>query len=78
MRKSALAARAIVAGALADDLAFDGILALKTGISLAFVDQQFLGEITRIALRVDEVAQGGAAAPDGVGQDVADGWIPDM
>src|SRR5687768_537577 len=69
---SALAVPAPDRGALADAGLLERPAAARAGLAAAAIGRQLLLEIARRAVRADEVAQGGAAALDGVGQDVLD------
>jgi ligand-binding sensor domain-containing protein/signal transduction histidine kinase len=51
----------------------DGGAAALAGFAFATVDEQFLFEITGLAIGFQEIAQRGAAAFDGMGEDAANG-----
>src|SRR5207342_3515318 len=59
-------------GALADHPVAQGPATAAAGLALAPVDRQLLLEVTRRAIGVDVVAQGRAAARDGLAQDRSD------
>src|SRR5690606_17293745 len=61
---SALTVAAPHAGALADGGLLERAGAGRAGLAAATVDRQLLDEIAGIAVRADEVAQGGAALAD--------------
>src|SRR5690606_9058530 len=65
-----LAARAPGAGALADAGLAQRGPAGRAGQAAAAVDRQFLLEVAGRTVGVEEVAQGGAAAGDGVTEDL--------
>src|SRR5688572_4978517 len=67
---STLAAGAPGGSAIAHPAVADAAAADPAAFALAAVDEQFLLEIARCAVGAEEVAQGGAAAGDGVGQDL--------
>src|ERR1041384_3131597 len=69
---SALATRAIDRGALAPFGVLECAPAHLARRAGATVDVQLLLEIAGFAIRVDEIAQRGAAALDGVGEDGLD------
>jgi len=65
---SALAPRAIEAGALADAPRADGLAAAGAGLAGAAIDPQRAGEVAGVAVFLHEVPQTGAALGDGGGE----------
>lgn len=45
----------------------DGCVAVVTGLAFLIVDEEALLEVAGLAVRVQEVAEGGAALGDGLG-----------
>src|SRR5579872_518164 len=78
-RESALLARAVIGGAArldeAPDAAGLGHVAIAAGTGLAFpvIDSPAMLEIAELAVRLDIVAQAGAAGGDRFGEDIDDG-----